>query len=229
MADAAITLNEPIATGQYQNQTGLSSGWVELLTSVLGQGATVGPAPYSQNWQSGRYYALPNYGSLTTNNSLGVGTLRATPFWVPNAITVSQLLFEVTTGGDATSVYRLGIYADDGTGHPGALVLDAGTKAVNLGGSGIPGVVTIAGLSTALNPGVYWIVGVIQGSITTQPTLRTIQGVGIMPNIDFGTTAPPTDGVVFGYNMSGVTGALPSTYTVNWLSSNIPRVYMKVT
>ena len=224
----AIARTGGSSTTQYVNQTGLSGGWVALVTVASGVGQILGQGPYSANWQSGRYYGLPNFGSLNTNNNLGVGTMRCLPFWVPNAITVSELDVEVTAGGDSTSVYRMGIYADDGTGRPGALLLDAGTVLANSGGAGVPGVQAITGLSLALNPGVYWFAGVVQGTVGSQPTMRVITGAGIMPNLDFGTSTPGAAAVVFGFNMTGVTGALPGSFVFSSLSSQLPRAYLKV-
>jgi hypothetical protein len=211
------------------NQTGLSGGWQQLLTTTAGIGQVLGQGPYSSNWQHGRWYAAPNFGSVSTSITLNNGALRATPFWVPNAVTVQAIACEVTTGGGAGALYRAGIYADDGTGRPGALLLDAGTFSVAAGDPGVPGVLTITGLSTALTPGVYWIAGVVQGNPAPQPTLRTITPAGIMPNIDFGTSTPTAAEITAGVNATGSqTGALPNPFVYSSVSSAAPRIYIQV-
>src|SRR5688500_9696138 len=76
--------------------------------------------------RSGLYYA-PN-GTLSTVAPSNQ-QMRAMPFIIPNALTLDRIACETTVDGEAGSVVRLGIYADDGNGYPGALVLDAGTVA----------------------------------------------------------------------------------------------------
>ena len=186
-------------------------------------GKLANSAPYSQPWQSGRYYFIPNMGSVSTSVTLGNGTLRATPFWVPSQITVERIGSEVTVVGDAASVLRLGIYADDGTGRPGSLVVDAGTISGNSAT-----VQEITGLSVSLSPGVYWAAAVVQLVTTTQPTVRTQGSAGILPNIDIGTTIPSAGLLTTGVDMTGVTGALPGTFVWAADVSAVPRMFLKV-
>ncbi|UUG69986.1 glycoside hydrolase [Arthrobacter phage Zucker] len=172
--------------------------------------------------KAGTYnYTLPCTGT-TTNNSLGNGTLRATPWYVPRAVTVSRIGAEITAAGDAGSTLRLGIYAGDGSGYPGALV--AGTEAT------IPAdavAVAEATINATINPGVYWVVAVVQGVTTTQPTVRVPANVMVSigrPSI------PSANNSDICYAQTGVTGALPATFSTSISTAGqAPRVFVKVT
>lgn len=181
-----------------------------------------GAALYGMPFQSGRYYFLPNWTAATTSATLGNQTVRATPFWVPNLCTVSELDAEVTVVGQAASTFRIGIYGDDGTGRPGSLVLDAGTIAGDAVAVG-----AITGLSTVLAPGVYWIAGCVQGAGTTQPTMRTVNPLGIAPNLDAGTVRPTAGATVVARSMTGVAGALPATWTDAGTAGSVARFTAK--
>jgi hypothetical protein len=171
----------------------------------------------------GHYYQCTPTAALTTSNSPANGDLRLTPFYVPSALTLSRLGMEVTTVGDTGSTLRLGIYADNGTGYPGGLVLDAGTI---LGDSATVQELTI---SQALAAGLYWVGAVVQGVTTTKPTLRTLSS-HIRSDVSMGT-ATPIAGQVPNccWVQGGVTGALPSTFsTAKSPSATAPRMFVKV-
>ena len=156
--------------------------------------------------RSGAYYATTPHSALSTTSTLGNGTGRFSPWFVPRTTAFATIGAEITSAGDAGSVLRLGIYADDGTGYPGALALDAGTIA---GDSVAVQEVTVA---FTLTPGLYWVGGVVQGVTTTQPTVRTIaQG---NPELLLTTAALPTSTSLpyVGYVGFGMTGALPATW-----------------
>lgn len=170
-------------------------------------------------WVSGRYYFTPN-GTVATSASLGPATLRVAKKYVPNRVTITRMGAEITTVGDAGSKLRLGIYADDGTGRPGSLVLDAGT----INGDSAT-VQEIAGLATTIGPGWYWFGGAIQLVTVTQPTIRFLNE----PDREMDIAAIPTAGqLVVGFTMTGVTGALPSTFTVASANNGVPRTFVKL-
>jgi hypothetical protein len=171
--------------------------------------------------KAGTYnYTLPTTG-VTTNNSLGIGTLRATPWFVSRAVTVSRIGAEITVAGDAGSVLRLGLYADDGTGYPGALV--SGSEATIPSDVVGPAEATI---SATIQPGVYWAVGVVQGVTTTQPAVRVPANV----MVSIGRTTMPTAGnAEICYTQANVTGALPATFTTAVATAGqAPRIFVKV-
>lgn len=182
----------------------------------------LGQAPFAQPWASGRYYFLPPFASVTTSATMGVATLRAVPFWVPNRVTLSRLGAEITSAGDAGSKLRLGIYADDGTGRPGALVIDAGQI------NGDSATVQELTISQVLRPGVYFACSVVQSVTTTQPTVRTVSPQGLLPNTDAGTSIPGAAATAVGFSQSSVTAALPSVWTGTATSGSVPRIFGKV-
>lgn len=170
--------------------------------------------------RSGYYYWLgPN--NTPTAATTGTGTLRLCPVVIPKAVTVTRIVGEVTIAGDAGSKVRYGIYADDGNGLPGALVLDAGTI---LGDSVAVQEITV---SQALPAGVYWVGGVAQIVTTTQPTIKIINQ-GSQMFTPLGTSTPTAGSVAAAVTMSGVTGALPANYSFTSFAGNAPRLGIKV-
>jgi len=173
-------------------------------------------------WQSGRYYCVPNSGSVTTTASLSTAVVRATPFVVPNDVTLVRIGGEVTGAGDAGSVLRLGIYGDDGTGRPGPLIIDAGTIA---GDSATVQEITI---SAALKAGVYYSAAAQQVVTVTPPTVRAITLLGAM-GLDAGVSLPGAGSAPLGYTMTSISGAFPASFTVAGLSGvNHLRIFVKV-
>lgn len=170
-------------------------------------------------WAAGRYYALPEGATLSTSAGLGVGTMRALPFYVPNQITITRLGSEISAVGEAGSKLRLGIYADDGTGRPGSLLLDAGT----INGDSAT-VQEIAGLSLSLGPGWYWAVGCVQVVTTTQPTVRSVTA---HPNPVYFASIPTAAGTAVGFVQNGVTGAFPATFTVGSTTATTVRIFAR--
>lgn len=158
--------------------------------------------------RAGSYYQTTPHATTTTNGALGVGTGRFSPWAVRRTISIVRLGAEVSTAGEAGSLVRLGIYADDGTGYPGALVLDAGTIA---GDSATVQEITV---STVLTPGLYWVGAVVQNVVTTQPHLRAI-AVDLSSEMPLTTSgATPTTNWTPGVGFTGfsMTGALPASW-----------------
>lgn len=177
------------------------------------------PMALAPPWQSGRYYFCPNTTSTTTS-ALANTSLRAVPFFVPSPVLLSKIGAEVTSAGEAGSKYRLGIYADDGTGRPGSLVVDAGQIA------GDSATVQELDISVRVGPGWYWAAGAAQSAPTTPPTMRVTNnasfGVLIASSILF--TANQT---ITGMSMTA-SGALPAAFTTFSLASTVPRIFVKV-
>lgn len=168
---------------------------------------------------SGRYYRLPNV-SVTTSATLGVGTLRLMPKFIPAPVTLDRLGAEITVVGDAASLFRIGIYADSGSLRPGALVLDAGTIAAD---SATVQTVTISQL---LARGWYWFGGAVQNTVG-QPTVRVSAQMWEANPVDyFGQPGPATN--IHGYSMTGVTGALPGSFTISSANSGMPTIFGRV-
>jgi hypothetical protein len=180
-----------------------------------------GGTPNAPGWASGRYYMCPNTNSLSTSAALGNNTLRAVPFYVPNAVSVAKVGSEITIVGEAGSKLRLGIYADDGTGRPGALVVDAGQIA---GDSATVQEITL-GTPVPLGPGWYWAAACVQSAPTTQPTVR-LASIMTAPT-DCGTTIPSAGLGTYGWGATSISGAFPSTLTPTSAISTAARIFVK--
>lgn len=177
--------------------------------------------PFSSGRFKSGFYSLIGSTGTGTNNSNGNGSLRLYAFACGQTVALSRMGAEITSAGDAGSTLRLGIYADDGFGMPGALVLDAGTIA---GDSATVQEVTI---SVTLSPGIYWVGGAVQGVTTTQPTVRVVQ-TPLLPVSVAGSSIPSAAAGVVGANIGSVTGALPPSVAPSALNSgSAPRVFFK--
>lgn len=186
--------------------------------------------------KSGAY--VSGQASVSTTNTLGISTMRAGALGVSDAgFTISQLGAEFTVAGDAPSVFRLGVYADDGTGYPGALLVDAGSISTGTGNAGTvatggtPGAYAVTlGTPLVLTPGLYWLAGVVQGVTSVQPTLRTGFFGSTFSGAAVTLSSITGGGLVVGYSQSSVTGALPA----NWSSfstgsaGTLPRIFFKI-
>lgn len=168
-------------------------------------------------------YVLPCGAGAVATAATGNGSLRLAPWRVERAITIDRLAVEVTTAGEAGSVFRLGAYGDS-SGYPGALLVDGGTVAGDTTGAKE---VTITAL--VLTPGLYWIGGAAQVAATTPPTMRCLSNYSPAVPIRLGSSLPATTGATQGYLQTGVSGALPSTFTATIAaSSTMPRVLARV-
>jgi hypothetical protein len=158
----------------------------------------------------------------STSATLGVGTLRLSPFWLPSPIRFDRIGGEITVAGDVGSVLRMGVYGDNGAVNPKNLLVDAGTM-----DGGAVGVheVTIATLT--LGAGLYWIGGVVQNVTTTQPTVRALPSVVPMPLLPTGTVIG--NALTVGQSMGGVTGALPATFGApTYAMGTGPRLFVRM-
>lgn len=176
---------------------------------------------------SGRYYFTGTPAATSTSNTLTNTQLRLVPWYVPSSCTLSRIGAEVTATGEAGSKIRLGIYADDGTGMPGALVLDAGQIA------GDSATVQELTISQDLSPGLYWFGGAVQLAPSSLPTLRAVVvstgAIPIYPTVSHATSTPGANASSVGATMTGVSAALPASFTwTGSVTTAAPRVFVKV-
>lgn len=162
------------------------------------------------------WYGNPTLGNTVdaaTDNGIVNGQIHAGWWPTDETITVTKI-GTASTGATTGALLRAGIYADDGTGKPGALVVDAGTASVTGGGS-----ILWSGLSVTLTPGMYWIAFVGQGS----PTTNGIKAWGVgtsadrtWPGVRNDATWPEFFGSIGGPAWSSVattyTAALPDPF-----------------
>jgi hypothetical protein len=152
------------------------------------------------------YYVMPE-GSRTTAAMVS-GVEWAVPIRIARDCTIDRIACEVTTPGTAGTVIRLGIRDSTAYGLPGALISDAGTVAGSANGN-----FEITVSVRLRKPGKYWLTAVAQSTGVTLPTIRVVSN-----NIE--AASPSLAGAMSatactGYSSNtGITGALPNTYTV---------------
>lgn len=187
--------------------------------------ATLGAAVAPPTVKTGRYLHPCSPVGTATSSTLANGSLRLAAWLVERTITIDRIGADVSSAGSGGGVLRLGVYADDGSGYPGALLLDAGT----IDGASATVQQATIGSPLVLTPGLYWIGAALQGSPGTQPTVRTLAGTWTPPVPILGTTsAPAASDSYAGYRETGVTGALPSNFsTTSDPVSTVPRLHVR--
>ena len=168
-----------------------------------------------------RWFPQTSGDNLSTAATLGNGTLRLVPAYVPEAVTISHIGAEVTSAGDAGSTLVAAVYDNiPGSFYPRSLV----AQAAILGDSGTVQEIDIT--DALIVPGWYWVGGVVQGVTVTQPTVRTV-GTALVSGLI--STSAPTAGQVFrGYSQGSVTGALPATFTTTLgVTTTAPRIHFR--
>lgn len=149
--------------------------------------------------------------------------LTVAPVFLSSVTKITDLAFEVTTAGEASSTFSPAIYADDGQGAAGALVYGGTATSTST-----TGVKTISGLTLTLEPGWYWIGGLTLSAPTTPPALRT-NGQSLTQGISGATSAAVVLATpVMGAQQNGQT-SLPATMTPALNGSAIARVAYKAT
>lgn len=162
----------------------------------------------AQRLKPTRYYFAASPGSAGTMTPTN-GRLTATPVFFGKSVAIDALFAETTTAGNAGAQLRLGIYADDGTGDPGALIIDGGT--VPADAAAVAQVVIPA---TTLAPGLYWFAVAIQNAAATAPVVRAVSGSATLPH-HAGSAALPGAGaavVAATHNATVTTGGLPAAW-----------------
>lgn len=172
----------------------------------LGQTATTvaeGRAPwftYSPMPISGRY-VYTSYGATSTVVP-GLDSARYAPFAAWQGFTATSIAIEVTTL-QATSVVRLGLYADSGAGLPGALITDFGT--VSAASTGVKTISPGGGITFA-DRTLYWLCAVVQtAGGTAALRASNYHDALVLPSSDTVTNTG-----INVYVQAGVSGALGS-------------------
>lgn len=180
-----------------------------------------------RQFASGVWYPMSG-GGTTNSTAQGNGTLKAFPFEFRQHGVINALAAAWSTAGQAESTLRLGVYADTGTGLPGALLLDAGAKST----AGDTVIQDWTGLSLAVRANTrVWFAAVIQGAPTTQPN---VYQVSTSPPTVLALTADATlPAVGLGPRVSlthadTVSGALPATFNPTGNSGSITRILFKL-
>lgn len=172
--------------------------------------------------RSASYYCPLSPAASSTSSVLAVGTARVAPWLVLRPITIDRIGVGITAAGEAGAKVRPIIYADDGSCYPGALLLDAG----QLPADAIAAPEATVALS--LQPGLYWIGGVVQAVSTTQPALRILSSWTPPVPLHLGASIDTNISGV-GYSMTGVTGAPPAQWSATvTIAGSVPRTHVRV-
>ena len=168
------------------------------------------------------YYYWSGDSAISTNAALGFGTLRVRRLVLPHQVTLDRIGGECSSAGSAGTLLLPAIYSDV-DGQPSALLLAPGSLDGTL--------TTMQELpaSLTLPAGPSWWGGVVQGT-GTQPTVRCIGAPDqsdLFPASISGAPATNTSPQSC-YQMTGVTGALPSTFTINAIGGSTPRLHWRV-
>jgi hypothetical protein len=232
--DTLAITSEPIAVGDLAgvSQSGAVAGGVLTASNVTGSGSGADVTAWSIAWpafvpvaftnQSGRYAHPICPHDQSTSATLTNGTLRLAPWVVPFPMTIDRLGAKITSAGEAGSKLRLGIYSDTGNTYPGALLLDAGQI------NGDSATVQELTVSQVLAAGLYWIGGVVQSVVTTQPTVEITNDWTPPVPLLLSTSAPAAAATSVGYAQTSVTGALSSTFTSTVTATgSVPRLHIR--
>lgn len=148
-----ISADTELAAGA-QNQSEAIS--ISQLASIMG-----GSLPMT----TGRFYGLPSNTTPTTLLTV-TGTLYAYPYYIAAPTVIKTIAADVTTGQTGGGI-RIGMYQDNGSGYPGALV-QASDGGALLGTSGAA--VQTNTITLSVNAGWYWL-ALIASATSTMPTV----------------------------------------------------------
>lgn len=198
-------------------QTRLSS----LITAIGADIKSIQRARPIQRYIAGRFYALQpgaNLSTMSTTEAL----LAVGPCVISEAVTFDQFSVDVTAAGGAGSVIRIVIYNDTGFCEPNVPVYDSGGIAsASIG-------IKASASGVTLQPGLYWIGGVVQGASATRPTVRRIlsDSSGIQP----GSSAHTAGNQMNIAHTLGVTGAPPNPWVRgnNTAANDVMRIVARV-
>lgn len=154
---------------------------------------------------SGRDYSLFLVGDAPTTVALVTNTLKAFPIIITKRITITQIRVQVSTAL-ASSLFRFGIYTDNGQGEPASLV--ANTDAAQFDGNSTAVQVATFSSPVTLQPGLYWVA--TAASLT--PSLRAVPATAIAQVLGLN----PTMGTNFQYSGRNV------AFTFATLPANFP-------
>lgn len=149
----------------------------------------------------------------TTTTQSGNGQLTLGALLLPLGIKVVSLGLEVVTAGDAGCTVTPALYADDGTGKPGALVLAGATFAADAAG------IKSAAAAATLAPGWLWAGYLVLAAPVTAPIVRASPPpvIGPLGGVFQSNPANLQQSV---FQQNGL-GALPAQFAGGMASSNI--------
>lgn len=160
--------------------------------------------PHSLRYKAvnGRLLSAAVCSTTSTTVAVVANTLICYPLIIDKAVTFTNIKIEVTTNVASTKV-RCGIYADNGSCYPGALVAGSDTGEFDTASIGVK---TSPDVSITLTPGLYWLALNANGA----PTLRGMSNIAHANILGLDPTA--LNAIGCGYRDTLAYAALPSTY-----------------
>jgi hypothetical protein len=153
------------------------------------------------------------------NGQVTLNRVTASPIYIPGAYSITHLAM-IVAGAVASATGRVGLYADAG-GRPGAL-LRSTAGGHDWSGAGF-GEYPITPL--AAGPGWYWVALVGQVAAPNVALLAPLStGLAML-----GTPNGSATGMVAGFGVDGVTGALPDPWgtPATWYEPRTPAVWLR--
>lgn len=147
-----------------------------------------------------------------------LGRLEVSPLLVPYPTIFDRAQIDISLAS-ATGVVRLGMYADDGTGRPGALVADFGTV-----GCTTTGVKSISIILTV--PAGWYYVGAV--NYTAVVSMQSYATAMLGMPIGNGNTMESPSNIRNAWGIGGVKGPLPASMVSPAPFSDGPRVALRV-
>jgi len=176
------------------------------------------PGPYGgKSYRTTMYYSADIRTSTTAASLIAESLVTAVPFWCRKTSSFDRIVCRQTVNGSAGALHRMGIYEDDGSVYPGALLLDAGTVVADAGG-GVAKEITIN--QQLVGGQLYWLVRVTQGAAVTRPNIFVAATPGSVPAFIATPTSGNSQGS--GFTESGVSGALPASFTTSLSLTTVP-------
>jgi hypothetical protein len=155
-------------------------------------------------WVQTGWWYMPPGGAAATAMTLNRIYYQRLP--VPSGgASIDRIAVEVTTGGTAGAVVRLGVYDATTGGRPGSLLLDAGTV-----DSESPGIKELT-VSLALSGGLKWLTAVVQGANCSLRVVPATADVNEGQSVPANSTAITSPGGALYPIANGPTGALPAS------------------
>lgn len=154
------------------------------------------------------------FATTPATGTIAADTMCAAPFLVGRGVTVDRIALAVTTAAADCSIH-LGIYAADEDGRPGTRVLNAGAADASTTGTRE---ITV---SQALQPGLHWLVVGAKGGAPGVAMLTGGGGLLVQQDTLTGT-------VRIGYGGTFADATLPAEFGTPTLSSQVPRILVRV-
>lgn len=170
--------------------------------------------PTGRRLKSGLYHTAE--GGVPTTLALAVGNEYAIPFNVGSQQSFNEIAANITVVGTAGALLRYGLRADDGNGAPGALISDFGTvTATTLAARAVT-------ISKTFPTGLLWL------TVTAQVAGCTVTAIsGWLVGASGASSVAGAIGGRSAQYQTGVTGALPATFTSGGQTPNAPAIFVR--